>query len=438
MVENQVLCLKNIKKAQKHQKLNYDKNLSLVKNIEEGDLVLLRNSKNDSRMGGKNDAKWLGPFHSRNIKSSTLDLEGTNGKILHRNVAFDRVVRFNKNTEKKSEIIDADLNFINQLDQPEYEKTKGVQYKNKIKLAESPNPEPLPKKMKFRISSKAMDNSSDSDVMEDENLIKHKIKGNFKILNQGDLDLDSDLDVIEDPNLSMLKQQEDYDKIPDGYYPDYDYSSDLVLEDNENQDIKEESKYLFSDDTPDKFDAHPTSSNYFDEYTNENQDSLKNLPIACKKSYLELDDQEDQKKKTEKLPNNSQVLKVNSESDFGIDYTVDSPWIPNTNLTKEHENILLTNEWLDDVILNEGMALVAEFYKCQAPYYYLPQSASSCKKKREKNFFQHIHCPGHWILGFVNPVENVVKIYDSLGEFYSSEDEYKGGFQIMLKTKKME
>lgn len=53
----------NIAKAQNRQKKNYDaRHTSKYNEIVEGSLVLLRNNKNNHRMGGKLEAKYIGPY----------------------------------------------------------------------------------------------------------------------------------------------------------------------------------------------------------------------------------------------------------------------------------------------------------------------------------------------------------------------------------------
>ncbi|CAB4009128.1 retrotransposable element [Paramuricea clavata] len=53
----------NIKESQDKQKKLYDaKHGASKQEFKQGSLVLLRNSRNDSRKGGKLDAKWLGPY----------------------------------------------------------------------------------------------------------------------------------------------------------------------------------------------------------------------------------------------------------------------------------------------------------------------------------------------------------------------------------------
>ena len=53
----------NIAKAQKRQKKNDDaRHTSKYNEIVEGSLVLLKNNKNNHRMGGKLEAKYIGPY----------------------------------------------------------------------------------------------------------------------------------------------------------------------------------------------------------------------------------------------------------------------------------------------------------------------------------------------------------------------------------------
>lgn len=52
---------RNIKLAQAHQKKNYDRRHA-APTFSIGDEVLKQNLKNKHRMGGKLDAKWLGPY----------------------------------------------------------------------------------------------------------------------------------------------------------------------------------------------------------------------------------------------------------------------------------------------------------------------------------------------------------------------------------------
>ena len=61
----------NIVKAQQHQKKNYDRRHA-VPMFKRGNLVLRRNMANAHRMGGKLDAKWLGPYEVQKITEKGL------------------------------------------------------------------------------------------------------------------------------------------------------------------------------------------------------------------------------------------------------------------------------------------------------------------------------------------------------------------------------
>lgn len=76
----------NIAKAQNRQKKNYDKrHASKYTDIVEGSLVLLKNNKNNHRMGGKLEAKYLGPYE-------VVSLEGK-GRAKLRNVASGKELK---------------------------------------------------------------------------------------------------------------------------------------------------------------------------------------------------------------------------------------------------------------------------------------------------------------------------------------------------------
>ena len=53
----------NIAKARSRQKKNYNKRHTAKSNeIAQGSLVLLKNNKNNNRMGGKLESKYIGPY----------------------------------------------------------------------------------------------------------------------------------------------------------------------------------------------------------------------------------------------------------------------------------------------------------------------------------------------------------------------------------------
>lgn len=76
----------NIAKAQNRQKKNYDaRHTSKYNEIVEGSLVLLRNNKNNHRMGGKLEAKYIGPYEVVSLVSK--------GRAKLKNVASNKELK---------------------------------------------------------------------------------------------------------------------------------------------------------------------------------------------------------------------------------------------------------------------------------------------------------------------------------------------------------
>ena len=78
----------NIKKAQAHQKKHYDLRHA-VPAFKKGDLVLRKNMANSHRMGGKLDARWIGPYTIHEVNEKELyRLKCTkSGKVLKKAIS---------------------------------------------------------------------------------------------------------------------------------------------------------------------------------------------------------------------------------------------------------------------------------------------------------------------------------------------------------------
>lgn len=107
----QMKCLKetvfkevdrNITLAQARQKRNYDRQHAAL-TFSVGDEVLKKNLKNKHRMGGKLDAKWLGPYVVAGITDyGSYELRcAKSGKLLKQRVPVAHLKRYIHPTELK-------------------------------------------------------------------------------------------------------------------------------------------------------------------------------------------------------------------------------------------------------------------------------------------------------------------------------------------------
>lgn len=130
----------NIKRAQKNQKETYDrKHKPSVFKI--GSKVLLENTAQKQRKGGKMDPLWLGPYViTRDLGKGIYELSSLKGRVIKNKVNVHRLKRYVKRLQ------DSGCN----VDQPLYETPKGKVKKGKRKRHE--NNEHPPQKWKVKNS----------------------------------------------------------------------------------------------------------------------------------------------------------------------------------------------------------------------------------------------------------------------------------------------
>ena len=96
-METKELASKNIKCAQQKQKEYYDWKHS-SETFEEGTEVLMENTAQKQRKGGKLADKFLGPYTiNRHIGKGLYELRNKSGKVLQKKVNVNRLKRFNSN-----------------------------------------------------------------------------------------------------------------------------------------------------------------------------------------------------------------------------------------------------------------------------------------------------------------------------------------------------
>ena len=87
---------RNIKAAQKVQKEHYDEKHQ-PQHIEPGTEVLLENTKQKQRKGGKLDPKWLGPYTvNRDLGKGVYELQNSHGKVLKTKANVNRLKRYTR------------------------------------------------------------------------------------------------------------------------------------------------------------------------------------------------------------------------------------------------------------------------------------------------------------------------------------------------------
>lgn len=90
------LAKQNITKAQRRQKDTYDKRHNTGSTrLDLKDKVLLKNSKNEGRKGGKMDIKWTGPYTiSECLGKGRFRLQNKHGVALKQTIHASRLKRY--------------------------------------------------------------------------------------------------------------------------------------------------------------------------------------------------------------------------------------------------------------------------------------------------------------------------------------------------------
>ena len=98
----------NIDKAQKNQKETYDRK-HLPEELPVGTEVLLENTAQQQRKGGKMDPVWLGPYTiSKSMGKGVYELKNSDGEVLKKKANINWLKKFNRRQPQRAKRVNPD------------------------------------------------------------------------------------------------------------------------------------------------------------------------------------------------------------------------------------------------------------------------------------------------------------------------------------------